>query len=195
MSKILFFDVETTGLDSHKNGIHQLACILDIDGKETERFNFKIKPFASDVIEESALKVGNVTLEQITGEGYLEPTFQKNKFCDILKKYVDKYNKADKIHLAGYNNASFDNQFLRRLFEKCGDEYFGSWFWPDSLDIMVLASYKFQNKRSLMTNFKLGTVVQSAGIKVEESGLHDALYDVELTRKLYYKLMFNKDIE
>ncbi|MFC0183330.1 DNA polymerase-3 subunit epsilon [Pseudarcicella hirudinis] len=194
MSKILFFDIETTGLDNQKNGIHQLACIVDIDGKEAERFNLKLKPFKDDVIEEQALAIGNVTYEQITGPDYLEPTYQKNKLCDILKKYVDKFDKLDKMHLAGYNNASFDNQFLRRLFEKCGDNYFGSWFWSDSIDVMVLSSYKFQNKRSQMPNFKLGTVAQYSGIKVQDDGLHDALYDIELTRKIYYKLMFNKEV-
>jgi DNA polymerase III subunit epsilon len=152
----------------------------------------KIRPFESDIIEDEALKVGNVSRETI--QSYDSPQTQKKAFDDILSKYVDKFNKSDKFHLAGYNNASFDNQFLRRFYEKCGDKYFGSNFWSDSIDVMVLASYKLQNKRSLIANFKLGTVASFCGIDVKEDGLHDALYDVILTRKIYYKLFFNKDV-
>lgn len=192
MSKILFFDLETTGVDNQKNGIHQLSGIIEIDGEIKETFNLKIRPFASDIIEDEALKIGNVTREIIGA--YDSPETQKKAFDSILSKYVDKFNKTDKFHLAGYNNASFDNQFLRRFFEKCGDKYFGSQFWSDSIDIMVLASYKLQNKRCTMPNFKLGTVATTCGIEVREDGLHDALYDVIITRKIYYKLFFKKDV-
>ena len=33
MSKLFYFDVETTGLDAKKHGIHQLSGAIEIDGK------------------------------------------------------------------------------------------------------------------------------------------------------------------
>ena len=33
-SKLLFFDLETTGVKFWRNGIHQIGGIVDIDGQE-----------------------------------------------------------------------------------------------------------------------------------------------------------------
>jgi DNA polymerase III subunit epsilon len=83
---------------------------------------------------------------------------------------------------------SFDDQFLRGLFEQNGDKYFGSIFWSDSSDVMVLASECLKLVRHKMENFQLKTVAKTLGIEVVESELHDALYDVELTIKIYQEL-------
>ena len=65
--KILWVDTETTGTDPGKNGIIQLAGVLEINGHETTRFDFKIRPFADDVIEDTALAVNGFTREELAG--------------------------------------------------------------------------------------------------------------------------------
>jgi DNA polymerase-3 subunit epsilon len=40
-----------------------------------------------------------------------------------------------------------------------------------------------------MENFKLKTVAQEMGIEVDESKLHDAKYDLELTYQIYQKIV------
>lgn len=184
MSKILFLDLETTGLKHWENGIHQISGYVDIKGGVQDQFNFKVAPHPSAKIEESALKVAGVTLEQIK----VYPSMQevKQQLTVILSKYVDKYSKQDKFHIAGYNNAGFDNPFFRAFFEQTGDKYFGSWFWSDSLDVMILASQHLKDVRHTMVDFKLATVARQLGIEVKEENLHDAMYDVELTRQIYY---------
>lgn len=106
----------------------------------------------------------------------------------MLAKYVDKFNKNDKFFLVGYNNASFDNQFFRAWFIQNGDKYFGSWFWSNSFDVMVLASPFLATQRSSMTNFKQGTVAKTLGIHVDDESLHDALYDIEICKAIYDKV-------
>lgn len=103
----------------------------------------------------------------------------------MLDKYVDKYNKKDKFFLVGYNNAAFDNQFLRGFFLQNGDNYFGSYFWSNSIDVMVLASAYIADRRADMENFKLSTVAKFLGVSVSDDSLHNALYDIELTRAVY----------
>ena len=103
----------------------------------------------------------------------------------MLSKYADRYNKQDKFFLAGYNNASFDNQFLRAWFLQNNDKYFGSWFWSNSIDVMVLATPYLASKRAGMENFKQGTVAKHLGIEVDAERLHDALYDIEICKAIY----------
>ncbi len=184
MSKILFFDLETTGVDSKKNGIHQISGMLQVDGCILEEFNIKFKPDENLVIEPDALAVSNLTIADLETRE-LSENDAYGKFIKIIANHCDKYNKKDKIYLCGYNNAAFDNQFLREFFLRQGDNYFGSWFWSNSLDVMVFASMLLSRKRAEMENFKLKTVAKAVGIEVDEAQLHDALYDVKLTKQIF----------
>ena len=182
--KILFFDIETTEVNFWQHGIHQISGCIEIDGIVLEKFDFKVAPNPSAKIEQEALKVGNVTLEQI--QSYLPMRTVHGQFIDMLSKYCDKYNKQDKFFLCGFNNASFDNPFLRAWIVQNGDNYFGSWFWSNPLDTFILSTQKLLDQRTEMVDFKLKTVCKQLGITVDESKLHDAEYDIDLTRTLYY---------
>ena len=49
----------------------------------------------------------------------------------------------------------------------------------------VLASQYLLKRRASMPSFKLKRVAKELGIVVEEESLHDAYYDVKLTRQIY----------
>ena len=181
--KKFFYDLETTGVDHRRNGIHQLAGCIEIDGEIVESFNFKAAPNPKAIIEKEALKVGGVTLEQIQAYDPMDKVFRKLKV--LLSKYCDPYDKSDKMYLVGYNSAHFDDSFLRAWFTQNGDSYFGSWFHTGSLDVMVLASQYLIERRHVMPNFKLMSVAREVGISIDESKLHDADYDILITRAVY----------
>lgn len=192
--KLFFFDLETTGVKFWKNGIHQIAGAIRIDGEVKERFDFKVKPFERAEIEEEALKVASVTKEQVLNYPSMEIVFAQ--ISATLANYVDKFSKTDKFHLVGYNNAAFDNPFFRAFFvqnattekERQYGNYFGSWFWSDSLDVMVLASNKLKSERHKMVDFKQSTVAKYLGIQVDESRLHDAQYDIDICMQIFDKV-------
>lgn len=181
--KLFFFDLETTGLNPSKNGIHQIAGEIVIDGISKEIFDFKVQPNPKCIIEQEALDVAGVTKEQILAYPPMIEVYVK--FTKVLAQYVDKFNKIDKFFLVGYNNASFDNQFLRAFFLQNGDNYFGSWFWSNSIDVMVLASQYLIEQRNQMENFKLATIAKELGINTEEGKLHNATFDIKLTKAIY----------
>lgn len=182
--KLLFFDLETTGTYPGKHGIHQMSGMIVIDGEIKEKFDFKVRPNPQVEILDEALEVAGVTRDQILAYPPMGEVY--HQFVDgILAKYVDRYNKTDKFFLVGYNNASFDNQFLRGFFLQNGDKYFGSWFWANCMDVMVLATPYLAAKRAEMKDFKQGTVAKALGIPVEDEKLHDALYDIEICKAIF----------
>ncbi len=187
--KSFYFDLETTGLKHWKNGIHQLSGLIEVDGIVVDKINLRLQPNPACEVEDEALAISGLNKEALKNftpfkDGYKILTY-------TLSKYCNKYDKKDKFHLIGYNNSSFDNSFLRAFFVQNDDKYFNSWFWIDTIDVMVLASEKLRKVRHTMPDFKLGTVAKKLKLKVVEDNLHDALYDIELTRQIYKKLSKN----
>ena len=107
----------------------------------------------------------------------------------FLDKHIDQFNKVDKAILAGYNNTHFDTDFLRQWFIDNNNNYFGSYFWSNSIDVMPEASRYFVHYRPALLNFKLGTVAKAMGIETDKSSLHDGLYDIKLTLLMFKKLL------
>jgi DNA polymerase-3 subunit epsilon len=186
MDKLFFYDLETTGTKFWKNGIHQISGAIVIDGQIKELFDFKVCPNEKCVIEEEALKIGGVTQEQIMAYPSMKEVY--SKIITMLSKYVDKFDKKDKFHLVGYNNASFDNPFFRAFFVQSNDNYFGSWFWSDSIDVMVMASYKLRKVRHELVDFKQSSVAKFFRIDIDDTKLHDAQYDIQICIKIFNML-------
>lgn len=187
MSKLFFYDLETTGTNPGRNGIHQISGEIVIDGKSLETFDFKVQPNPKAQIEDAALAVGGVTLEQIMAYPPMGQIY--TQLVTMLAKYVNKYDKTDKFHLVGYNNRGFDDNFFRGFFLQNGDNYFGSWFWADSIDVLVLASTFLADRRAELPNFKLATVADFLGIDTTAGKLHDASFDIYVTKAVFDFIM------
>lgn len=191
--KFCFIDTETTGVDVAQHGLIQIAGILSErngEGRfvELDRFNMKMQPFALDKIDGSALQVNGVTVEMFAPtEAYgSTPESQHKELVALLGERISKFDKRDKAFFVGYN-ARFDYDFVRRWFEKCGDKYFGSWFWYPPIDVMNMAALHLLNRRLDVSNFKLATVAEVLGVK-PEGELHDAWTDIQLTQEIFNKL-------
>lgn len=205
MSRIMYYDLETTGVDYKVSSVRQISGFLEIDGKVTDEFNFMVKPIVKNLIgfehnvwvgEEISINgviwnKGAIELVKSQGisskdvENYTPHMEVYEEIVNMLLKYISRYNNKEKFHLIGFNNRFFDDPFFRRWFEDCGDKYFGSYFWADSIDALCIASHYLKDRRHEMENFKLMTVARFLGIEVDESQLHDALYDVKLTKEIY----------
>jgi len=182
MSKILWYDCETTGLDSKKHAIIQLACLFEVNGKVEEEMNLFARPWKGDLIDDKALEVNKRTRKEI--EEFEHPAFLHQSLMDTMKKYVNPYDREDKFIGAGFY-VNFDNQFLRQFFWKRGDKYFGSWFHAPLLDVSTLVALWVAREGIVLESFSLSTLCEHFSIELRA---HDALEDIKATRELYIRL-------
>src|SRR3990167_1907927 len=183
MKKILYLDTETTGTDVRENDVIQFAGIIEIGGKIKETFDFKIRPFNLEKIDDSALSLHGFTLEGI--KVFPEPKDIYSRVLDLFGKYVDKYDPDDKFYPAGYN-VGFDLDFLQQFFFKCNDK-FGLGTWQNWKKIDPLPILHFMDSQGLISlaNYKLSTVCSHFGISHKA---HNALSDIQATKEVIGKV-------
>lgn len=205
MSKIMYYDLETTGVDYKVSSVRQISGFIEVNGKVIDEFDYKVKPipknlpdyphnvWVGDEISINGVIWNKGAIDLVKSQGITSKEIENytpymdvyNEITKKLLKHIDKFNNKEKFHLIGFNNRFFDDPFFRKWFEDCGDKYFGSYFWADSIDVICIASHYLKEKRHEMENFKLMTVARELGIEVDESKLHDALYDIQLTKEIY----------
>lgn len=194
--KLFVYDLETTGL-SLDCGVHQIAGVIcEVQPKQfkvLKTFNYKVRPFKGDRVYQEALSVGGVTLDEIAK--YTPPEEVYKNLKGTILTVIDKFNKEDKLTLVGFNSLHFDNDHLRNFFSKNGDKFFGSYFWSGGIDVMSEANRVLLNYRPYMPNFKLATVAEYLGIETKPEELHDALYDIMTTIKIFACCLKNPEIK
>ena len=180
--KILWLDTETTGLSPWKQDVIQMAGIVEIDGKVMEKFEFKCQPHFWEDIQQQALDVHGYSEEDLAE--FPKPAKVWNQFCRVLDTYVDKYDKTDKFIMAGYN-VGFDFDFMKSWWSKCEQSYFGSYFEYKQFDVYPLVFLFDQKYNWQMPKHKLVNICEFLSIEIHA---HDALADIEATKKVYDRL-------
>lgn len=187
MRKILWFDTETTGLDSVKNGIIQIAMLVENKkGKVIDELNLRMKPFKGCVYDETALETNGKTDADIAQ--YIPEKDAFKTLVEFLDKHINKFDKNDKFTPAGYN-IPFDIAFLQALFKRNDNDFYGAYFNYYDVDTYALVKIldlvgTFEDKPSK----KLIAVCDKFGIELDEADAHDALADIKATRKLHKRI-------
>jgi len=181
--KLLFLDTETTGLDPLKNGVIQIAGIIEIDGVVIQEFDYKVKPFQKDVVDLKALKVNGRTIDEIAG--FSLPVDVYRDIMEIFTRHIDKYDKTDKFSLVG-QNVHFDYDFLNEFFKKCGSPFLYAYIDYHMIDVITATALFTIAGKMHLQNMKLKTVCDHFGIPLEA---HDALEDVRATRLVFHRYL------
>ena len=183
MAKILWLDIETTGLNPEKHGVIQIAGIIEIDGKVVEEFDLHCQPFLDDQIDYGAIvKTGT----DLLGLGSsMEAWAAFKKLLAIFDMKINKFEKTDKFIPAGYN-VKFDIEFLDSFFRKNNNLYMRSYIGQPVIDVMSFAHYLAGFGRIDPESFKLADVCSYVGLEVSDA--HDAMADITATRNLAYEL-------
>lgn len=189
---ILFFDLETTGLESENNSVIQIAAEMYTDGKVVNAFNHKLQPNGNKFINLGALKVNKTKIRELKSfDASLEIV---HKFADFLLDCKEKSGKEPLV-VCG-QNVAFDVQFLNRLFADHGIVGLNEILAYRVLDTSTIAQFlidsgkidlKSYNLKKLSEYFKVDQLKEGDDALVNVS-YHDALYDVRMTARVYYAM-------
>lgn len=182
MSKKLYYSLQTTGTEPEVHGIYQIGAIIEIDGTVKEKINMRFKPQGKAKIDNEFMTRKGMSMERLKEFPGSRTAYMA--FTDILTLFIDKYNKNDKFFLIGYNNRLVHDRFLKAFMAAHGDEYFGAYFWNNTVDLVSNATTQLMEVRTKMANFKLCTVAPRLGITISEHK-YDALQDALIIRQLY----------
>lgn len=187
--KILFIDVETTGLNPDIHGIHQISAIMvvnDYVANTPQAFNSNVQPHPSARVDTRSLGIAGVTYNQLASYPPMEQVF--GEFQAFLSQYVDPSGQ-ERIYIGGYNSQAMEGPFMRQWYKHNGvEQMFRSHFHSATLDVMTLAVKHYMDKGIHPVSYSLENMARLSGIPYDVSKLHDAEYDNRLAIKLYYKL-------
>lgn len=153
---IVFFDIESTGLDTAKDKIISIAVVkLMPDGSRISKSAI-VNPVIP--ISKEASEIHGFTNDML---------MDKPKFNQIAKSLYEFMNDG---YIGGYNNNFFDNCLLQEEFARCGIEF------PkyDQLSIDVCSIFKNFEKRDLSSAVKFYC-------NREMENAHDAQADIDAT--------------
>lgn len=156
---IIYFDTETTGIDTETARIVELACIkYNPDGTKEEK-TVRFNPIIP--ISKEATDVHGITDEMV-------------KDCPTFKQCSKGiWNWFSCCDLAGFNTDTFDIPLLNAEFERAGLE--GINWNPNLLDVLKLYRLLYPNNLSSVYKRLTGK---------ELEGAHGALADIAATKEV-----------
>lgn len=174
---LIVFDVETNGFskDTSVLSISAFRMKIDRDGNFTKEdtYNRFYHLLNGDEENKKAVAVHGLTferVEELRGSICSYPTYYKDDLDDF-REFCKGAN-----HYIGHNVEKFDSKFI-------------PWELPKIFDTMtsnidrVCIPNSYGNKWP-----KLNETANFYNIKLDEKRLHESLYDVEITAKIFYRM-------
>ncbi len=196
MERIVFFDLETGGLNPKRAPITQIgAMALDLQTLEPiELFECKVQFGVLEGTTDRALNIQKYDPDVWAREAVRSDVAAK-AFSAFLRDHatVERTSKAGKpykLALTAAYNANFDAEFLQAWYKRhkmfCSTNY-------GALCVLQRVRWWFSEHPTVTPpkDMKLGTVCDYFGIQLGD-GAHDALNDTRATIELY-KLL-RKDV-
>ncbi|AVN62325.1 PolC-type DNA polymerase III [Mesoplasma coleopterae] len=166
-SKMVIFDLETTGLSPEFNEIIEFgAVVLDPVTGKTTKHDYLFKP--KEPLKQFTIDLTNITPEMLDDKKNIEDDFAK--IYDLIK---------DSILIA--HNANFDFNFLNALSKRLG---YGE-LENTVIDTLTLS----RMVRPALKSHRLGAVCKKFGILYDEHVAHRADYDADVLNDLFFKIM------
>jgi len=177
IKKIAYIDCETTGLNSKKNSLIEIAIVIKESGKIIAQFQTYIKPFEKAIINKTAMKVNGLDIDEIRKVGE-DPDKALIKIKKFLGRFMDKNKRADRYLFYSWGKG-FDERFIREFFIQNKDRTYKKYFHK-SVDLMGMFCRALERNKVKLKSRKLSYIAEYLKIDLREYKLHSALDDVLL---------------
>jgi DNA polymerase III alpha subunit (gram-positive type) len=143
--RIIWWDLETDGLNPYHNNIIEISAIDNFGNKYDTLVNNEID------IDQNITKITGITRDMINKNG---------KNVDIVVKEFYQYltsNKFRQIFMCAHNGDGFDRLFLKTLFNRYGLKFTKNLYFLDTLYLsrLVLCHMKSHSLDSLCKYYKI----------------------------------------
>jgi DNA polymerase III epsilon subunit-like protein len=181
-------DVETTGLDSGKHEIIQIA-VVPLRGDLT--VNTAIPPFYTEIapmhperVEKGAFRVNKLNLEKIVETG-----MDAYRVADLFDEWVQRLNLPFRKKIMPLaHNFPFESRFLHSwLGQLSYDSFF--YGYRDTMAIVNMLNDMADMQNTPWPFPKINLEYVCSQLKVENLNPHDALGDAVATAECYRKLV------
>lgn len=189
--RLVFFDLETGGLDPKRHPILQIAAIaVDSRLEILEAFEAKIR-FDTKKANVYSLRKNHYS-PGVWAREARGPLEVGRDFADFLRRHatvpaITAKGEAYQVAQLVAHNAAFDGQFLTAWFEKLGQ------FLPAKRQVLCtlqLALWHFAISGELPpTSFKLAMLCAHFGVPFHAASAHEALADTAAAIGLYRALV------
>jgi DNA polymerase III epsilon subunit-like protein len=190
----LFIDLETTSLNAQDtinkdniyipaSGILEIYAELYIQNKLIDTFHSRALP-NDDQVKHAYNK--ELISKNISDKVTTTQTTQNMSFLSFLRKHIDPYDQFSKAAFIAYN-APFDESFVREIL-KSANLNWGNFFLQKSICLYELSSYLLGDTSIVLKDNKLCTVARYFNIPINKKSLHNADYDIYLTKLLWNEL-------
>lgn len=181
---LLILDVETTGVDEKSSIIQLSAVIFTKEGKLANcEFNQYIIPYTLNWSEE-AYQVHKLTKEFLVKNGR-----HLNDVLESFENWASCHNSFDlkkKYWLAQWSGGAFDTNMLQNAYECASKKYP---FHYRVIDVSSIVRFELANRGKLEIKCGEKECAEALGIDVEDSKLHDGLYDARLSGQMLERLV------
>jgi oligoribonuclease (3'-5' exoribonuclease) len=177
VARLLFLDIETTGLDPRIHAPIQLGAVWTDDNIRvladgTAKYLTYIRPFKGAKIDKSAMQTNQIDLKS---SDFRSNAISNDTVVRKLDALTETYCRPEVPFLSGWN-ISFDVSFLRLMYERCRSRQYSKWRFPSrTLDVQAISAF--------MQGLKFESLSAHAGIR------HSALDDIELTLERLRELL------
>jgi DNA polymerase III epsilon subunit-like protein len=189
--KVVFFDLETAGLNPKRHPIIQIAAIAcDNECEPLEAFEAKIRFDERNANKHSLRK--NHYHPGVWAKEAQEEIDAAHRFVDFLRRHATipmTSSKGAEYQVAQLvaHNAAFDGPFLQAWYERLGI------YLPARRQVlctMQRAIWYYSENQSLLSpkDFKLATLCEHLRVPFHAAAAHEALADVTATVCLYRAL-------
>jgi DNA polymerase III epsilon subunit-like protein len=200
--KYMIFDFETCNLNlcSQENKPWQLGFVLCRGNKIEEKYNYLIRWDNLNISGDAA---------KITGFNRAKYQSQAVDALEVLN-FMERYLYDPEYIKVGHNLLGFDI-YIHSIFRKCLNKSPDFSYLNNLIDTLCLAKAIHEDIRApkekiLSWQFKLNSLILKGkkssinalckyyDIKVDETKLHDAVYDVEMNFKIFQKQIHEIEI-